>query len=73
MVVITFVCIDAIFAFYSYVDFNFSFNPSLLLSRMFEHDCVVHMLFWVSYMHVFVLLYLHLISAVEHASHGKAL
>ena len=31
-------------------------NPSLLLSWMFEHDCLDrlfgHMLFWVSYMHV---------------------
>ena len=32
-----YVCIDAIFAFYGYVDF---FYPSLLLSWMFEHDCL---------------------------------
>ena len=32
-----------------------------------------HMLFWVSYRHVFCIFYLHLLSAVEHVSRGKAL
>ena len=34
---------------------------------------IEQMLFWVSYMHVFYILYLHLFSAVERVSHGKAL
>ena len=43
---------------------------SLLLSWMFEHDSLDTCCFGVLYAHV---LYLHLFSAVEHVSHGKAL
>ena len=44
-----------------------------LLNWMFQHDCLDTYCFWVSYMHAFLFLYLHLFSAIEHVSHGKAL
>ena len=58
MVGITYVYIDTVFGFYGY----------FLLTHL---DCLVGhvMLFWVSYMNVFCILYLHLFSAVEHVSH----
>ena len=40
MVGITYVYIDTIFAFYGYILFSFFLYPSLLLSWMFEHDCL---------------------------------
>ena len=66
MVGITCVFIDTIFGFYGY----FFFYPSLLLSWMFEHDCVDTCCFWVSYMHGLsvVFVYLHLISPSGHVS-----
>ena len=70
MVGITYVYIDKIFALYG----NILSYPSLLLSWVFENDCLDTCCFWMSYMHVFLyFLYLHLLSAVEHVSHGKAL
>ena len=62
--------------FDGYVDF-FSFSPSVLLSWMFEYDyldtcCFGCLIIIVIYM-CFAILYLHLFSATEHVSHGKAL
>ena len=70
MVVITYVYIDAIFAIHGYVDI---FNPYLLLNWMFEHDCLDTCCFGCLICMCFVFLYLHLFSAIEHVSHGKAL
>ena len=47
-------------------------HPSLLLSWMFEHDCLNTRCFGCP-IHVFVFLHLHLFSAIEHVSHGKVL
>ena len=49
------------------------FNPSLLLSWMFEHDCLNTCCFGCLICMCFVFLYLHLFSATEHVSHGKVL
>ena len=70
-IVILYVC-DTIFAFYGLIDF-FSLNPSLLLSWMFEHQCLDTHCFGCLICMCFVFLYLHLFSAVEHVSHGKPL
>ena len=48
-------------------------NPSLLLSWMFEHDCLDTYCFGCLLGMCFVFLYSHLFSAIEHVSHGKAL
>ena len=45
----------------------------LLLSWMFQHDCLDTCCFGCLIYMYFVLLYLHLFSATEHVSHGKAL
>ena len=68
----TYVCIDTIFAFHRHVDY-FSFDPSLLSNWMFEHDCSFTCYFCCLTCMSFVFLYLHLFSAIEHVSHGKAL
>ena len=46
--------------------------PSLLLSWMFEQDCL-GTCFGCLVCTCFVFLYLHLFSAMEHVPHGKAL
>ena len=46
------------------------FNFYFLVSWMFEHDCVDTSVLGVLYARV---LYLHLLSAIDHVSHGKAL
>ena len=49
---------------------TFFFNPSLRLSWMFGHDCLdTCCLICVC----FVFLHLHLLSTIEHVSHGRAL
>ena len=58
------------FAFYGYVDF---FYPPLLLTWMFEHDCLDTCCFKCLICMCFIFLCLHLFSATEHVSHGKAL
>ena len=70
MVGIMYEHIDAIFAFYGYVDL---FNSSVLLSSMFEHDCLDMCCFECLICMCFLFLSLHLFSAVEHVSRGKAL
>ena len=65
MVGITYVYIDTVFEFYVYLDF---FNHHLLFSWMFEHDCLDTCCFGC----LICFLYLHLFSAVEHVSRGKA-
>ena len=70
MVRITCVCIETIFMFYGYFFFSY---PSLLLSRMFEHDCLDACCFGYLICKCFIFLYLHLFSATENASHGEAL
>ena len=71
MVGITCVYIDTVFGFYGY--FFCFFNPSVLLSWMFEHDCLDTCCFGCSICMSFVFLYLYLFSAIEHVSHGKVL
>ena len=65
MVGVVFVYVDTVYGFLWVFFF--------MLSWMFQHDyldtCCCECLI---YMH-FVFLYLHLFSAVEHVSHGKAL
>ena len=51
----------------------FFFNPSLLLSWMFEHDCLDTSYFRCLTCMCFIFLYLHLFSAIQQVSHGKAL
>ena len=68
---ITYVDID-IFAFYGCILFSPSY-PSLLLSLMFEHDCLDTCCLGCPVCMCFVFLYLFLFSAIDHASHGKAL
>ena len=55
--------------FYGYF---FFFGQSLLLSLMFEHDCLDTYCFGCLISMCFVFLYLHLFSATERVSHGKA-
>ena len=62
---ITCVYVDTIFAFFPY--------QSLLLSWMFEHDCLDTCCFGCLICMCFVFLCLHLLSATDHVSHGKAL
>ena len=66
MVGITYLYTDMIFAFYGYVLFLgcFFFYPSLLISWMFEHDCLDTCCFWVSYMHVFCI---YVFAPVQHS------
>ena len=45
----------------------------LLLSWMFEHDCLDNCCFGCLICTCFVFLYLPLFSAIGHVSHGKAL
>ena len=54
---------------------TFFFYPSLLLSSVFdfEHDRLEICCFECLICMHFVFLYLHLFSAIEHVSHGKAL
>ena len=47
-------------------------QPYLLLSWMFEHDCVDTCCFGCLLCMCFGFLYLHLLSATEHVSHGKS-
>ena len=70
MVGISYVYINMIFL-WVHPFFLFFIYPSLLLSWMFEHDWT-HAVFGVLCMS-YVILYLHLLSAVEHDSHEKAL
>ena len=63
--------VDMIFTFSGYI--LFFFIPILLLSWMFEHDCLDTCCFECIIYMCFVFLYLHLFSAIEHVSHGKAL
>ena len=44
-----------------------------LLNWMFQHDCLDTCCFECLICICFVYLYLHLFSAIEHVSHGKAL
>ena len=48
-------------------------KPPKLLSWMFKHDCLDTCCFGCLICMCSVFLYLHLFSAVEHVSHGKAL
>ena len=66
--------IDMVFGFYAYhfpVFFFFFFFK--LISWMFEYDCEDTCCFGCLICMCFVFLYLHLFSAIEHVSHGKAL
>ena len=56
--------------FRGHVDFC---NPSILLSWMFEHDCLNTCCFVCLICMCFIFLYLHLLGAVEHVSNGKVL
>ena len=67
----TYVYVDTIFAFMGTL--FFPLYPSLLLSWMFEHDCLDTCCIWCLICKGFVFFYLHLSSAAEHVSHGKAL
>ena len=60
---------------YVYVDTvcGFLWVFFLLLSWMFEHDCLDSCCFGCLICMCFVFLYLHLFSAIEHVSHAKAL
>ena len=48
-------------------------HPALLLSWMFEHSCLDTCCFGRLICMCFVFLCLHLLSAIEHVSHGEAL
>ena len=61
MVGITYVYIDMISVFNGYVAFDFS-NPSLLLSWMFEHDCLDTQCFGCHVCMCFVFLFSYFIS-----------
>ena len=65
MVGAIFVVIDTVLGFYGYSFF--------MLSWMFQHDYLDTCCFECLIRMCFVFLYLHLLSAVEHVSHGKAL
>ena len=69
MVGLTYVYIDMILAFYGYI----FLCPSLLLSWMFEHDCLDTCCVGCLICMCFEFLYLHLFSAIEHVLHGKVL
>ena len=68
MVGVIYVYIDAVFEFYGLWGVFFS-----LLSWMFQHDCLDTSCFECLICMCFGFLYLHLFSAAEHVSHGKAL
>ena len=59
------VYVDAVYGFYGYSFF--------MLSWMFQHDYLDTYCFECLVCMCFIFLYLHLFSAVEHVSHGKAL
>ena len=65
MVWVIFLYVDTVFGFYGY-----SFS---MLSRMFQHDGFDTCCFECLICMCFVFLYLHLFSAIEHVSYGKAL
>ena len=75
MVGISCVYIDTVFGFWgTFLSFStFFFNPSLLLSWMFEHDFWTHAVLGCHICMCVVFLYVRLFSAVQHVSHGKAL
>ena len=54
-------------------EFSLFYYPSLLLTWMFEHDCLDTCCFGCLKCMGFVFLYLHLFSAVDNVSRGKAL
>ena len=60
-----FVHAEKVYGFYGYSFFQ--------LSRIFEHDYLDTYCFECFICMCFVFLYLHLFSAIEHVSHGKAL
>ena len=64
MVWVIFLYVDTVFGFYGY-----SF---VMLSWMFQHDSLIPAVLSVLYA-CFVFLYLQLLSATEHVSHGKAI
>ena len=51
----------------------FFLNPSLLLSYIFEHDCLDTYCFGCLIYKRFIFSYLHLFSAIEYVPLGKAL
>ena len=61
---------DTIFVLWVLFFFFFFF---LMLSWMFEHNCLDTCCFGCLICVCFVFLYLHLFSATEHVSHGKTL
>ena len=63
--------IDTLFGFYGLG--LFFFNPSSLLNWMFGYDCLDTYCFGCVICMCFAFLYLHLLIAIEHVSHGKAL
>ena len=63
MVEVIFVYADTVFRFYGF----------FMLSWMFQHDYLDTCCFECLICMCFLFLYLHLFSAVEHVSHGKAL
>ena len=64
---------DTTLAFYGYILLFFFLYPSLLLSWMFEHDCLDTCCLGCLICMCFIFLFLHLFSAREHVSHGKGL
>ena len=58
---------------YIYIYIYIFFSLSLLLSWIFEHDCLDTCCLGCLMFMCFVFLYLHLFSTTEHVSHGKAL
>ena len=73
MVRITYLYIDTVFGFCGYFLKKKKIKQSLLLSWMFEPDCLDTCCFGCLICMCFVFLYLHIFSAIEHVSHGKAL
>ena len=53
--------------------FFFFFYSSLLLSWVFEHDCLDACCFGVSLVHVAYIFVLYLFNVIEHVSHRKVL
>ena len=74
MVGITYAYIDTVFGFVGTLFFSFLFvkYPLLLLSWMFEHDCLDTCCIGVLYT-CLVFFYFYLFIAIEHVSHGKVL
>ena len=74
MVGITYLFIDTIFAFYGYIDlFGVFYNRFLLLSWIFEHDCLDACCFGYLLCMCFKILYLFLFSPTDQVSQGMAL